>query len=146
VLAAPNADGGCGQCGAKLAAERTPCQDLGGCGGCQRSAPTGGAAYGMPRNSSVAATAFPRTAPLAVATTRPLLLAELAPVAPVPLVPELRLGLEVGLGVAVALVHAAAVISTAATAAPLASPVRTRCLAGIARIAASASSRLEQSD
>jgi len=60
----------------------------------------------------------------------------------VPLVPELRLGLEVGLVLAVALVHAAAVIRTAAAAAPLASPVRTRCLAGIARIAASAYSSL----
>jgi len=56
--------------------------------------------------------------------------------------PGLRLGLEVGLGVAVALVHAATVISTAAAAAPIASPVRTRSLAGIARIAASASSKL----
>ena len=100
----------------------------------------------MPRNSSVAATAFPRTAPLAVATTRPPRSAELAPVALVLLVPELRLGLEVGLGVAVALVHAATVISTAAAAAPIASPVRTRCLADIACIAASASSRPEQSD
>src|ERR1043165_9745282 len=75
VLATPNTDAGCGQCGAKLAAARTPCQGLGACGGRQRSAPTGGAAYGMPRNSSVAATAFTRTVPLAVATTRPPLLA-----------------------------------------------------------------------
>jgi hypothetical protein len=142
VLATPNADDGCGQCGAKLVAARTPGQGLGGCGGRQRSAPTGGAAYGMPRNWSVAATAFPRTAPSAVATVRPPLVVALL----VALPPELRPGLEVGLMVAVALVHAAAVISTAATAAPLTSPVRTRCLVSIARIAASASSRLKQSD
>jgi hypothetical protein len=62
--------------------------------------------------------------------------------------PDVLPGLEVEVepAVAVALVHAAAMISTAATAAPLTSPVRTRCLADIARIAASASSRLEQSD
>jgi len=72
----------------------------------------------MPRNSSVAATAFPRTAPPAVATTGP--------------VPWLWLLL----GLAVAVVHAAAAISTAATAVPAASPVRTRCPIGIARIAA----------
>jgi hypothetical protein len=96
----------------------------------------------MPRNWSVAATAFPRTAPSAVATVRPPLVVVLL----VALPPELRPGLEVGLMVAVALVHAAAVISTAATAAPLTSPVRTRCLVSIARIAASASSRLKQSD
>ena len=71
MLATPNEDDGCGQCGAKLVAARTPGQGLGSCGGRQRSAPTGGAAYGMPRNWSVAATAFPRTAPSAVATTRP---------------------------------------------------------------------------
>jgi hypothetical protein len=59
---------------------------------------------------------------------------------------ELEVEVEVGLVWAVALVQAAAVISTATTAAPLASPVRTRCLVGIARIVAFASSRLEQSD
>jgi hypothetical protein len=59
---------------------------------------------------------------------------------------ELWLGVAVALVLAVALVQAAAVIRTATTAAPLASPVRTRCLAGIARIVAFASSRLEQSD
>src|SRR5690242_19831929 len=91
VLATPNADDGCGQCGTKLAAERTPCQGAGGFGGCQRSAPTGGAAYGMPRYSSVAATAFPRTAPSAVATTRPPLLTAL----PLALPPDVRPGLEV---------------------------------------------------
>src|SRR5450432_2539730 len=70
-LATPNEDDGCGQCGAKLVAARTPDQGLGGCGGCQRSGPTGGAAYWMPRNSSVAATVLPRTAPSAVPTTSP---------------------------------------------------------------------------
>jgi hypothetical protein len=50
------------------------------------------------------------------------------------------------LGVAVALVHAAAAISTAVAAAPAASPVRTRCPIGMARIAALTSSGTEQSD
>src|SRR5690348_5184051 len=108
-----------------------PDQGAGGRGGCQRSAPTGGAAYGMPRNSSVAATAWPRTVPSAVATTRgvsgfvPALVLVLA------LVPRLVLAP----GVTVALVHAAAAISTAVAAAPAASPVRTRRPIGIARIA-----------
>src|SRR3954451_8560320 len=136
ALATPNEDDGCGQCGAKLVAARTPGQRAAGRGGCQRSAPTGGAAYGMPRNSSVAATALPRTAPPAVDTTR-------LPLWPTPGA-ELRLGVEPV--VAVAVVQAAAAISIATTAAPLTSPVRTHRLAGIARIIAFASSRLEQSD
>src|SRR6266699_5073339 len=99
-----------------------PDQGAAGRGGCQRSAPTGGAAYGMPRNSSPAATAWPRTAPPTVVTTGAL--AALAP------------ALLLAPGVAVALVHAAAAISTAVAAAPAASPVRTRCPIGIARISA----------
>src|ERR1700759_3215395 len=70
-LATPNEDDGCGQCGAKLVALRTPGQGAAGRGGCQRSAPTGGAAYGMPRNSSVAATVLPRMVPAAVEKVRP---------------------------------------------------------------------------
>src|SRR5690242_15773793 len=108
-----------------------PGQGAGGRGGCQRSVPTGGAAYGMPRNSSVAATAWPRTVPSAVATTGGVsgfVLALVLAVLPAP-------------GVAVALVHAAAAISTAVAAAPAASPVRTRCPIGIARIARSPGSR-----
>src|SRR5258708_40032673 len=46
-----------------------PCQGATGCGGCQRSAPTGGAAYGMPRYSAVSPAALPRTEPSAVRTT-----------------------------------------------------------------------------
>src|SRR5690242_5828008 len=108
-----------------------PCQGAGGRGGCQRSAPTGGAAYGMPRNSSVAATAWPRTVPPAVATTRGVS----------GFVPALVPALLLAPGVTVALVHAAAAISTAVAAAPAASPVRTRCPIGIARIARSPGSR-----
>jgi hypothetical protein len=48
--------------------------------------------------------------------------------------------------VAVALVHAAAAISTAVAAAPAASPVRTRCPIGMARISALTWSGTEQSD
>src|SRR5580692_4941116 len=72
VLAWPKGEATCGQCGANVVASRTPDQLAAGCGGCQRSAPTGGAAYGMPRNSSTAPLATPRTAPLAVPATGPL--------------------------------------------------------------------------
>jgi hypothetical protein len=71
VLAWPNGDAGCGQCGANCVASRTPDQRGKGCGGRQRSAPTGGAAYGMPRNSSTAPLASPRTAPSLVPATGP---------------------------------------------------------------------------
>src|SRR6202044_291398 len=88
VLACPKGDAGCGQCGANLVASRTPDQLAAGCGGRHRSAPTGGAAYGMPRNSSTAPLATPRTAPLAVPATGPLGLAGPAP----PRVPALTAG------------------------------------------------------
>jgi hypothetical protein len=55
--------------------------------------------------------------------------------------PTLLLALWPAPGVVVALVHAAAAISTAVAAAPAASPVRTRCPIGIARIARSPGSR-----
>src|SRR5580658_6480753 len=71
VLASPNGPATCGQCGANCVAARTPDQLAAGCGGCHRSAPTGGAAYGMPRNSSTAPLARPRTAPSAVTATGP---------------------------------------------------------------------------
>jgi hypothetical protein len=44
VLATPNPEGGWGQCGANAVASRMPVQRAAGCGGCQRSGPTGGAA------------------------------------------------------------------------------------------------------
>src|SRR5580700_9990776 len=75
VLAWPKGVASCGQCGANVVASRTPDQLAAGCGGCQRSAPTGGAAYGMPRNSSTAPLATPRTAPFAVPVTGPPVLA-----------------------------------------------------------------------
>src|ERR1700733_5220243 len=71
MLAWPKGDAGCGQCGANAVAARTPDQLAAGCGGCHRSAPTGGAAYGMPRNSSTAPLARPRTPPLAGAPNGP---------------------------------------------------------------------------
>src|SRR5580692_6383051 len=71
VLAWPKGDADCGQCGANWVASRTPDQLAAGCGARHRSAPTGGAAYGMPRNSSTAPSATPRTAPLAVLATGP---------------------------------------------------------------------------
>src|SRR6516225_8931467 len=75
VLAWPNGPPGCGQCGANRVASRTPDQLVAGCGGCHRSAPAGGAAYGTPRNSLTAPLARPRTGPLAVPATGPLALA-----------------------------------------------------------------------
>src|SRR6185312_7484794 len=45
-------NGRCMQRGPKWSALRTPVQPLTGCGGFQRREPTGGAAYGMPLNSS----------------------------------------------------------------------------------------------
>jgi hypothetical protein len=69
VLATPNADAGCAQCGAKLVAGRMPRQGTAGRGGCQRNAPTGGAAYGMLRYSFMLPAALPRTRPAAVRTT-----------------------------------------------------------------------------
>src|SRR5579872_3539941 len=71
VLAWPKGEAACGQCGANAVAARTPGQLAAGCGGCQRSAPTGGAAYGMPRNSSTPPLAIPPTSPLAVLATGP---------------------------------------------------------------------------
>lgn len=41
-----------GQRGPKRSAERTPSQGMTGSGGRQRSGPTGGAAYGMPLNTT----------------------------------------------------------------------------------------------
>src|SRR6185437_11425975 len=74
VLATPNGEAGWGQCGAKLVAGRMPRHGLGGTGGRQRSGPTGGAAYGIPRNSAIRPAAalpasLPRTAPPVVGTT-----------------------------------------------------------------------------
>src|SRR5215468_5325675 len=71
VLARPNGVAACGQCGANCVASRTPDQLTEGCGGCHRNAPTGGVAYGMPRNSFTAPTVSPRTGPLAVPVTGP---------------------------------------------------------------------------
>src|ERR1019366_6242099 len=52
MLATPDGEGGCGQCGATCVASRTPCQRPAGCGGRQRSEPTGGGAEGMATNFS----------------------------------------------------------------------------------------------
>src|SRR6516225_8258313 len=71
VLASPKGDADCGQCDANCVASRTPDQLAAGCGDCHRNAPTGGAAYGMPRNSLTAPLGRPRTAPSTVPTTGP---------------------------------------------------------------------------
>src|ERR1700722_3027330 len=54
---------------------RTPCHLAGGCGGFQRSGPTGGAAKGMPRKSRAfpSALIFPCTLPWSVLITNGLL-------------------------------------------------------------------------
>ena len=44
VLAWPNGEADWGQCGANAVASRTPAHGAAGCGGRQRSGPTGGAA------------------------------------------------------------------------------------------------------
>src|SRR6185437_2281232 len=80
VLASPNGDADCGQCGANEVAGRVPDQGAAGCGGAQRSAPAGGAAYGMPRNSSVAPATLPWTRPVLVTASGP----PLVPCAAVP--------------------------------------------------------------
>src|ERR1700722_18738251 len=72
VLATPNPEGGCGQCGANAVAARIPVQGAAGCGGRQRSGPTGGAAYGMPRNASVRPAIVPRRVPPVVVTISPV--------------------------------------------------------------------------
>ena len=123
VLATPNGDAGCAQCGAKLVAWRTPRQDAAGCGGCQRSAPTGGAAYGMPRYSSVPPAVAPCTAPPAVGTIRPR---------PWPVL--WLWGLRGACALAVATAHAVVAIATAAAAAPTPSRVRPRPLVRKLRI------------
>src|SRR4051812_8801470 len=71
VLGVPKGPAGCAQFGASRVASRTPAHLVAGRGGCHRSVPPGGAAYGMPRNSSTGPFATPRTVPLAVRTTSP---------------------------------------------------------------------------
>ena len=46
-------------------------QDGAGCGGCQRRAPTGGAAYGMPNHSLVPLTLSPQIGPVLIVTSVP---------------------------------------------------------------------------
>src|SRR6185295_844843 len=55
----------CMQLWLKADAARTPVHDGAGCGGRQRSAPSGGAAYGMPLNTTMAGSspATPESAP-----------------------------------------------------------------------------------
>ena len=62
--------GRCMQRGPKWPAARTPCHAATGCGGFQRSAPSGAAAYGMPLNSSRPARASwtPDNAPVSIRT------------------------------------------------------------------------------
>ena len=69
VLGGPSSDASCGQGLPNAVAFRVPCQAACGRGGRQRSAPTGGAAYGIPRKLRIPAATFPRTAPATVTTT-----------------------------------------------------------------------------
>src|SRR5690242_10072342 len=61
--------GGFGAVGPKVPASRSPSQGSGGSGGRNRRGPTGGAAYGMPRNTATPRSYRPRTAPYGVRTT-----------------------------------------------------------------------------
>src|SRR5690348_7637325 len=65
----PN-NGRCMQRGPKRSALRTPVHAATGCGGFQRNAPIGGAAYGMPLNSSnpVAPAWMPESRPVSMRT------------------------------------------------------------------------------
>ena len=62
---------GCRQGDPKLVALRTPLYEPAGAGERKRRAPTGGAAYGMPRHSDPDAVATPSSAPLGVTTIGP---------------------------------------------------------------------------
>jgi len=62
----PNGLGACGQCGPKCVAASGALQGATGAGGFQRSAPTGGAAYGIPKYSSSLPDTKPVTGPLVV--------------------------------------------------------------------------------
>src|SRR2546429_1691750 len=57
--------------GANVVASRTPDHGLTAAGGRHRKAPTGAAAYGMPRHCASAPTPMPETVPAVVCTTRP---------------------------------------------------------------------------
>jgi len=58
----------CGQLRPSRSALSTPLQGAAGCGGFQRSAPTGGAAYGTPVKSSTPAVSTPSSAPVSIVT------------------------------------------------------------------------------
>src|SRR5262249_9154199 len=58
----------CGHAGPNAVASRTFGQVGVGCGGFQRSAPIGGAAYGIPRNTASVPSRVPRTQPPVVIT------------------------------------------------------------------------------
>ncbi len=69
-MATPDCSPGCCvQAGARFVASRSPFQGADGCGSCQRSSPTGGAAYGILWNFRTPSTVEPRTAPPSVGTT-----------------------------------------------------------------------------
>src|SRR5215472_8080557 len=62
---------GCAHGAPKDVASRTPFHLVAGMGSCQRKLPTGGCAYGMPRNSAPPEDLLtPRASPLAVPTTK----------------------------------------------------------------------------
>ena len=56
------------QCAPNSVALRTPSHFAAATGGFQRRSPTGGAAYGIPRNACTAPSSFPSTTPEAVFT------------------------------------------------------------------------------
>src|SRR5579883_1526811 len=61
-----------GQAGPSFVAGFVPLQAGAGCGGRKRSAPTGGAAYGMPRNARVVPSLAPSTEPCMVGIVVPI--------------------------------------------------------------------------
>src|SRR6478752_1068934 len=62
---------GCGGGGPYETADRTPAQPCAGRGAANRSAPTGGSAYGMPRKTASPDSWLPRSTPAAVRTSGP---------------------------------------------------------------------------
>src|SRR5262249_36601607 len=59
----------CGAVALYANASRTPSHAAGGRGAASRASPTGGAAYGIPRNADVPSSTWPRTTPLLVLTS-----------------------------------------------------------------------------
>jgi hypothetical protein len=79
VLAIPNGEAGCGHVLLTCVASRFAVQLCGAVGGFQLRVPTGGAAYGIPKNCRPLELTVPETGPFSVLTTCPVLSALAVP-------------------------------------------------------------------